>query len=87
MAWHRSHESVIKERFAHWYLYKKTIPLELEQIVELIDILSKPVRLPYGSPKRKEVQTLIQVINGSLFKKQHPTWKLPDNLVEDDDES
>jgi len=87
MGYQRSHESVIKERFAHWFLYKKTIPLELAQIVELVEVLSKPVRLPYGSPKRKEVQSLLQAINTELYKRQHPTWVPPPSVVEDDNES
>jgi hypothetical protein len=85
MGYQRAHDSVIKERLAHWFLYKKTIPLELAQIVELVEVLSKPVRLPYGSPKRKEVQVLVQAINIMIYQKQHPSYIPP--VVENDDES
>jgi hypothetical protein len=53
--------------------------------VELVEVLSKPVRLPYGSPKRKEVQVLVQAINIMIYQKQHPSYIPP--VVENDDES
>jgi hypothetical protein len=85
MGWQRSHDVVIKERFAHWFLYKKTLPMDLEQMVDLIEILGKPIRLGWDTPKKHEVSKLVQVISTMLYKKHHPA--APPLPVEVDDGS
>ena len=84
MGYQRAHSSVITERVIHWFLYKKTIPMDINQLADLLEILDKPVRLGYGGTKWDEVHQLMKVVSEIHYKKKYPGIK---PVEKDDDES
>lgn len=67
MGYRRRLDEVFPERLANWYLYKKTFPLTLDQLAEIIKVTEHAVHLgsSWGqkkTKKRKEVEEILDFV-------------------------
>ena len=45
MGWSRPHSTVVEERLLCWFLFKKTFPLTVEQLAEVVKCTVRPARI------------------------------------------